>query len=135
MEAILSALGQRVFLMNNVHEDAPVVFQTRWALSFLRGPLTREQIKTLMEDRASGDSVQPAAAPSATPRPAISAAAAGQRPVLPPGVPERFVAARPGTAEAMVYRPSLLAVARLHFVQATAKVDTWEELVIRLPVG
>ena len=41
-------LGNRVFLMNNVHEDAPVVFQTRWALSYLRGPLTRAQIQTLM---------------------------------------------------------------------------------------
>jgi hypothetical protein len=33
-----------VFLMNNVHDDQPVVFQTRWAMSYLRGPLTREQI-------------------------------------------------------------------------------------------
>ena len=37
--------------MNNVHEDQPVVFQTRWALSYLRGPLTREQISRLMADR------------------------------------------------------------------------------------
>ena len=33
--------GSRVFLMNNVHEDEPVVFETRWAMSYLRGPLTR----------------------------------------------------------------------------------------------
>ena len=37
--------------MNNVHEDAPEVFQTRWTLSYLRGPLTRTQIKTLMDPR------------------------------------------------------------------------------------
>ena len=42
---VLSALQQRVFLMNNVHEDAPVMFQTRWAMSYLRGPLTRDQIR------------------------------------------------------------------------------------------
>ena len=41
-EQILAGLGSRVFLMNNVHEDQPVVFKTRWALSFLRGPLSRE---------------------------------------------------------------------------------------------
>ena len=45
------ALGNRVFLMNNVHEDDPVVFETRWAMSYLRGPLTRAQIKTLMDAR------------------------------------------------------------------------------------
>ena len=51
MEATLAGLGNRVFLMNNVHDDAPVVFQTRWALSYLRGPLSREQIETLMQDK------------------------------------------------------------------------------------
>lgn len=54
MEQTLAGLGQRVFLMNNVHEDAPVVFESRWAMSYLRGPLTREQIKTLM-DPVRGD--------------------------------------------------------------------------------
>ncbi len=39
MEATLAALGSRVFLMNNVHDDAPVVFHTRWAMSYLCGPL------------------------------------------------------------------------------------------------
>ena len=51
MDKILSGLGQRVFVMNNVHDDRPVVFQTRWTLSYLRGPLTREQIQTLMAPR------------------------------------------------------------------------------------
>ncbi|MGB3398923.1 MAG: hypothetical protein WBA34_01985, partial [Candidatus Deferrimicrobiaceae bacterium] len=59
MEQILAGLGQRVFLMNNVHEDAPVVFQTRWVMSYLRGPLTRTQIKQLMDPVKSS---QPAAA-------------------------------------------------------------------------
>ena len=45
MDEILSALGSRVFVMNNVNDNQPVVFQTRWTLSYLRGPLTREQIQ------------------------------------------------------------------------------------------
>src|SRR5687767_5452523 len=49
MEQLLAGLGNRVFLLNNVHEDTPEVFQTRWTLSYLRGPLTRTQIKTLMD--------------------------------------------------------------------------------------
>jgi hypothetical protein len=51
MEKILAGLGNRVFLMNNVHEDEPVVFQSRWALSYLRGPVSREQIATLMSEK------------------------------------------------------------------------------------
>ncbi len=72
MEQMLSALGQRVFLMNNVHEEVPVVFQTRWVLSYLRGPLTRDQIRELMAARkqdshlAAGRRIQPATPSSST---------------------------------------------------------------------
>src|SRR5215208_3390439 len=43
----LSALGKRVFLLHDVHAGPPLTFQSRWALSYLRGPLSREQIKSL----------------------------------------------------------------------------------------
>src|SRR5207253_2763700 len=61
MEELLAGLGNRVFLMNDVHEDGPVVLETRWAMSYLRGPLTRDQIKVLMKGRQP----QVAAAPAA----------------------------------------------------------------------
>ena len=55
--------------MNNVHDDGPMVFETRWVMSYLRGPLTRDQIKTLMRTRkhgrqASTADLRPAADPS-----------------------------------------------------------------------
>jgi len=49
--------------MNNVHENAPVIFQTRWVLSYLRGPLTRGQIQTLMDPRKQQATSAAAAAP------------------------------------------------------------------------
>lgn len=51
MSKLLSSLGKRVFLMNNVHNDSPKIFHTRWVLSYLRGPLSRDQIKILMADK------------------------------------------------------------------------------------
>ena len=73
MEQTLAALGQRVFLMNNVHEDRPVIFQTRWALSYLRGPLTRTQIRQLTEQRLAakgqgGEASGTTSAPSSPPQ-------------------------------------------------------------------
>ncbi len=67
MDTTLSGLGQRVFLMNNVHSSGPVLFESRWSMSYLRGPLTREQIKVLM-DPVKG----PASTPTQKP-PAVSA--------------------------------------------------------------
>ncbi|MGH7402978.1 MAG: ATP-binding protein, partial [Candidatus Rokuibacteriota bacterium] len=72
LERTLSGLSSRVFLMNNVHEDAPVVFETRWVMSYLRGPLTRAQIKTLMDARrgAGATAAAPVAAAKGTRAPA-----------------------------------------------------------------
>lgn len=47
LDKTISALGNRVFLMNCVHEGKPRVMHTRWALSYLAGPMTREQLKKL----------------------------------------------------------------------------------------
>jgi len=62
MEETLAGLGNRIFLMNNVHDDAPTIFETRWAMSYLRGPLTKQQIKQLTGDRPAPASTPPPAA-------------------------------------------------------------------------
>jgi hypothetical protein len=124
MERVLSGLGSRVFLMNNVHEDQPVVFQTRWALSYLRGPLTREQISRLMAERKGtltrsvsegtailtrsvsegtaaygspvrkGEARREGEAPAEPSPRPLVGALESQRPVLPPDVTEKFAARR-----------------------------------------
>jgi hypothetical protein len=48
---LISRLSSRVFLYHNVHENEPIVFYTRWVMSYLRGPLTRPQVKQLMANR------------------------------------------------------------------------------------
>jgi hypothetical protein len=49
LEKVISALGNRIFLLHDVHRGQPLLFQSRWALSFLRGPITRDQISGLMD--------------------------------------------------------------------------------------
>jgi len=60
LDKLISSLESRVFLLHNVNEDGPVVFQTRWAMSYLRGPLTRQQVKQLMADRKPAAPAAPA---------------------------------------------------------------------------
>ncbi len=47
IDKLISSLGKRVFIMQNVHEKQPLVFQTRWTMNFLAGPLTRTHIPLL----------------------------------------------------------------------------------------
>src|SRR6187431_370487 len=49
LDESLSALPRRVFLMHNVHEPEPVLFETRWTLSYLRGPMSREELRRATE--------------------------------------------------------------------------------------
>jgi hypothetical protein len=134
MDEILSGLATRVFVMNNVHEDEPVVFQTRWALSYLRGPLTRDQIQALMAPRKqrSVAVALPDASASAMPALALTSSLASTRPVMPPDVPEFFVPRRAlaRAGESLRYCPALLGVARLHYVDKKAVVDQWETLAL-----
>ena len=129
MEQTLAGLGSRVFLMNNTHEDAPEVFQTRWTLSYLRGPLTRNQIKILMGPQksaaqAQGTAAEPAPAQAGTPSPAAATRAqapsssGGVRPAVGPDVQQFFIPARgsaPGGGS-ILYRPLILGAAKVDFV-------------------
>jgi hypothetical protein len=154
MDEILSSLANRVFLMSNVHVDQPIVFQSRWALSYLRGPLTREQIQTLMAPRKATSSQPPgdpslsatadpapatsqlASTPSIKASPAPSGFSAGSRPVVPPEVPEFFMSRRDhlDVGSVLVYRPAVLGVARLHYADKRTGTDHWETLGLLRPV-
>jgi hypothetical protein len=123
MEQQLAGLGNRVFLLNNVHEDAPELFETRWALSYLRGPLTRAQIKTLMDPRR-GDAPKPAGKPAAA---GARRGAGAARPVLPPDIPQLFAPVR-GSSEGLVYRPSVLGVAEAHYADAKSGVSATQTI-------
>jgi hypothetical protein len=87
-DRLISQLGSRVFLLHNVHEDQPVVFQTRWAMSYLRGPLTRPQVKELMAGRKGAVTAKEPA--RAHPGKAAAAVAAGPAPARSPADPEGF---------------------------------------------
>lgn len=106
-DALITKLGNRVFLLHNVHEEQPVIFQTRWAMSYLRGPLTKPQVRQLMEPRkqirvaapAPSGPTQPATQPAvvaAAPAQAETAAAApagfsAHAPSLAPEVPQVYL--------------------------------------------
>ena len=149
MERTLAALGNRVFLMNNVHDDQPTVFQSRWALSFLRGPLARQDIQKLMAGRKALASATPVAAstaastaassetppstsaPSATaPTAASKPAIKNARPIVAADVTERFIepTRTPGPRDAIEYRPALMGKAACHYIKASADLDAWVDM-------
>jgi len=144
-EALMSNLTQRTFLMRNVHDDAPVLFRTRWALSYLRGPLTLAEIRRVTEASAPAKTDAPFhadASPSAAAGSAGSAPHAGQaargatgaRPVVQHGVTERFLAGTSG-GQAPRYEAHVGARVRARYVLAKADLDAWQTTYYLAPVG
>ena len=120
MERTLAGLGKRRFLLHNVHEDEAVVFNTRWAMSYLAGPLTRDQIKKLA---APAKSAAKLAAQATEPKSPLAAKETDQ-PALPPSVQQFFVA---GSGEGLSYYPRLLATTDVAFTNARYRVDQQQE--------
>ncbi len=147
LDALLSSLGKRVFLLHNVHEKAPVLFETRWTMSYLRGPLGREEIRTLTAPQSAA-AAAPAAAPASAPAqvPMVSAFAAegrygetspklarnsyasGGGPVLDSAIAQYFV---PG---GNAYVPMVLGVARISYSDAKLGLDETREVVVLTPI-
>jgi hypothetical protein len=144
VERTLSALGSRMFLMHNVHEQGPVLFESRWAMSYLRGPLTRDQIRGLMGGRPATDTraceptaslpavaAPPQTAPPAAVRSTGTPAAGPPRWVLPPEVPQFFLPA-PGAAS---YSPMLVGAARVRYADSKTGADETRDIVVVTPFG
>jgi hypothetical protein len=157
LEKLLANLGNRVFLMRNVHDAAPVLFRTRWTLSYLRGPLTLQEIAKLsrslppqtnaqISSRASSSQANGQTSSSASPNQAnvrsINSAAAetsrapdasseSDKPVVPAGIDEFYLDSSDANAR---YVPRILGIARLHFVDKAAGLDVWETRSLIAPL-
>src|SRR5205823_2809991 len=75
LNKLISNLDPRVFILHNVHDEGgPILVHSRWSMSYLRGPLTRQQIRILMEPQRRALGLQtPAPGVLGTPAPAAVA--------------------------------------------------------------
>jgi hypothetical protein len=88
VDALLNQTKKRVFLLHDVHRKGPELFETRWAMSYLRGPMTRDELAKLKKAAPAG-----AAAPAAPPPPPVVPSGP---PMLPADWPARWLDRRGG---------------------------------------
>ena len=158
VDRIISSLTNRVFLLHNVHADAPVTFQSRWAMSYLRGPLTKEQIHVLMNSRQPDTAVaipttKIGLAPDTPTQTVTRPAPFGREPlaappVLPAEIQQAYLPTRRGSGEAqqdiekqaggsvevqnriLLYVPAALGMGRVHFADRRLNVDTAQDFAL-----
>lgn len=142
IEKILAGLGKRIFLLHSVHENAPTIFTTRWAMSYLAGPMTREQIKLLKQTNPVAQpvaSVAPATPASAAvmpkpvpvPQSAVPTMVSGP-PILPAAIKQYFLPAmKRGAVE---YRAGALASADVSYSNSKYGVQTARRIMLVTPI-
>ena len=128
MGETLSGLGKRVFLLHNVHDTGPVVFETRWVLSYLAGPMTRDQIKMLTGRMAATPSAVPAGN-TTTVRGRVSPASpdseTGTFPVLPPELTVYYLPVS-GAGQGVTYIPAVGGWVSVHYSNKRYSIDQSE---------
>ena len=121
----LSALGKRQFLLHNVHEKEPVLFETRWTLSYLRGPLGRDEVRRL----TSVPKVPAVPQVPKGPVPTVpGSSTAPTPPVVDPSIQQLFV---PG---ATAYAPMLLGVAKVAYSDSKLGLDEAKTIAVVTPI-
>lgn len=146
LDKAISGLRSRVFLMNNVHDDGPVLFETRWAMSYLRGPMTRDQISTLMARKKhelaeatkplTQPPVQTAVEQTADSPPRSTHEVSSAPPILPGEIDQFFVGSRtrkPPQAN-LTYLPAVIGSISIQFTDARRKIDHTDRLMMIVPM-
>jgi hypothetical protein len=136
VDRILSSLGKRVFLLHNIHEKGLLTFETRWTMSYLRGPLSRDQIRALMAGSPAAREVRPRTVEpnlALKNKPGKPADSSDRRPVVPPGV-EQFFLPPAESLKTVVYSPVALGAARVTFTDAKLGVDATRDVVYAAPI-
>lgn len=128
MNKMIAACGSRVFILRSVNLPEPLLFQTRWTLSYLRGPLTLPQIQTLMSGKVKTDYPESKPVAAALPK----KEAQKTKPASPIGVEEYYVFPK-NREGSWIFKPKVLGIGKMHFVDSKNKVDTWQEKAFVAP--
>lgn len=133
IQTAIASLSNRRFLLHNVHADQPTLFETRWCMSYLAGPLTREQIRRLTPTQpvpSSDQGADPISEPS--PAPAnISTQTTSVPPTLPPDLQALYPASVPSGT---ILRPFLLAAHQITYTQVRPKIHHVENAIYAIPL-
>ena len=152
LDRALGALKPRVFLLHDIREGAPVFFHTRWAMSYLCGPLTRKQVQEVTRGQGEGETRRQGDKETGRVEEQRGEGLAGlvpDPPTLPPEVPQVFLpptvtfewalrgyeerGGRPVLVKErrLVYTPYLLALGTVRMLDRKRGVDH-QEMVARL---
>jgi hypothetical protein len=129
LKGIISGLKSRVFLAHNVHEETPSTFHTRWVMSYLRGPLTKDQLRQFRDpgEPSGRTPVRPGIDPETVGTTKLADSGLSR---TPPSVDLSYyylpvrgaVPDRDRSFGDLIYQPAVLGLGRVHYVDSRRSV-------------
>lgn len=139
IDRMISGLQKRQFMYHSTRTPAPALFTTRWAMSYLKGPLTRDEIGRLTQSAPERSYTPDASTPAEKAGPASSTVA----PTAAPDVPvyylhpaARWPAVKDINPNSSHYRAALATRVQLTYDDVKAKLqhqEEWEAVLFPLP--
>ncbi len=127
IENLLSNLEKRTFIMKNINEDGIKVFQTRWALSYLKGPITKEQIKFLMANKISNiSSIKPQITTPKEQGQKSSSQQNSPKPLIPNILEQKYLYS--SQSDSYYLQGYLVFKCSVHFADSAKNIDLTNEL-------
>jgi len=128
VKRLLSDMKGRQFLLTSAHLDEPLMFETRWVMSYLKGPISLLEIGRLMDgyrapeqSAASAEEIGKARTGSVAESPMLISETVEQRYHIPPVLSER-----------MVFEPWLAGSATVRFYNSSRNIDELKQCSLRL---
>ena len=132
--SLLSNMKKRTFLLKSAHLDRLSLFQTRWVLSYLRGPLSKPEIKRLMEEKNRLRNETKAEVDEGAIKEAsqISKKTASL-PLISDKIKQYFLDNSP-YKEKVIFEPKILLKGKIKFYSASKNIDEKEDVFLKLPI-
>ncbi|SDP39635.1 ATP-binding protein [Desulforhopalus singaporensis] len=128
---LLADMKARTFILNSAKMDEPLLFTTRWVMSYLKGPISVSDISRLMADRSVMQPAQQQAPTSIDLR--GRGAVSNIRPMVGAGLNQKFLY-HPNLTDEPVFSPWLVASCRVRFYNSSRNIDEVRDICLRLPV-
>ncbi len=130
VKQLLSDMKGRQFLLNSVHLDEPILFETRWVMSYLKGPMSNNDIKKLMAVKNETDSPSVEMPALYLNNPSNIRNGAGLAPLVPQGI-EQLYYLQNVISEEVRFEPWLSVEASVRFFNTKRNIDVVRKINLR----
>lgn len=126
----LGTLAKRNFIMKNINEESIKTFETRWALSYLKGPLSKDAIKKLMENKKNNSTKNLEEKNSEVNEPFIDVSKGKSKPIIVSNIKEKYSYSSQNNAYYM--QGYLLFSCNVHYLYTLKNVDLKEHINFKI---